>query len=75
MSVLPKPQAIYVDVVTGTMGAFDSWHRWPSRGYYRTSAKAFVVIPTERIRAAMPAEMRLFSRASRGRVEASGILP
>lgn len=60
-----KPQQLYVDAVTGTIGAFDSWRQHPETAYFRLSTRVFVSVNPRRMRPAMPAEVRAFRRAER----------
>lgn len=64
----PKPQCVYVDVMDGTMGRFDSWLK-DRIGFYRLSTGRFVKLPVTRMRKATSSEVRLFDRAKAAKVE------
>lgn len=70
--MIPKPQTLYVNVLSGEVGTFDSWARWPITGFYKLSTGSFARMKPEQMRVATPAECRAFARAKRARVEAAG---
>lgn len=65
----PKPQWLYVNVVDGTIGVFDSWASIQYEGFYRLSTGKFVKLRQAHMREATSEEERTFRRAKRERVE------